>query len=186
MNKTAYDFLKSSSSMIANRDNNKPLATTSSLNLPVNGVGGGSGGSVNGIAYLDLKENHQQRFKPVAMRMNLLKIDMYPDRYSHMKTIRMEYPDEVATTTTTVAVAATSPLTPASPPVMVSATTTSPNVLSANNKPKSNRKTKQRNKLRYMTQPIRLIEIQETEEDLNDANSFQAECNKLKNEEIKA
>lgn len=35
------------------------------------------------------------------------------------------------------------------------------------NRPRSSRKPKQRSKMRYMTQPITLIEIQETEEDLN-------------------
>lgn len=73
-------------------------------------------------------------------RINFLKIEMYPDRFSHIKTTRLEYPNQESKT----------------------------NVPEA--RKKVNRRYKERNSARYMTQPVTLIEIKEIEEELNEQN----------------
>lgn len=157
-----------------------------------------SNSSTTSLSYLDLKENTNNlhygyggRFRPLPMRMNFLKIDMYPDRYSHMKSTRLEYPEfksasstlvepSTPTTTTTATVHSSSsyhhpqqhsstPLSPVAPSPPTSPTTTANTTTNTlqqlsqqdTNKPKSTRKPKKRNNIRYMTQPVRLIEIQE-------------------------
>lgn len=151
--------------MISTANTNESIGSTTSATT-----------NASRINYLDLKENQhsQPRFRPVPMRLNLLKIDMYPDRYSHMKTIRLEYPDDSITTNTSTNTNHTNNN------VLNQNTSSNLNTKPNSNGPitsttttttKSNRKPKQRNKLRYMTQPIRLIEIKETEEDLNEINT---------------
>lgn len=71
-------------------------------------------------------------------RLNFLKIEMYPDRFSHIKTTRLEYPNQECKT----------------------------NVPEA--KKKINRRYRDRNSARYMTQPVTLIEIKEIEEEMNE------------------
>lgn len=76
-----------------------------------------------------------------SMRLNLLKVDMYPDPYRHITTTILEYPETKLN----------------------------------NNKRAEDKETKlknekakrmnRRNNLRYMTQPVTLIEIKEIEED---------------------
>lgn len=73
-------------------------------------------------------------------RINFLKIEMYPDSFSHIKTTRLEYPGQDSKT----------------------------NVPEA--KKKVNRRYRDRNSARYMTQPVTLIEIKEIEEELNEQN----------------
>ena len=106
-----------------------------------------------------------------------------------MKTTRLEYPEvykPAAQTTRTIQrvaveswpspLAPTSPISPTTPPpppasstTTTTTTTTSSTLLSEHdtNKhmPKSTRKPKRRNNMRYMTQPVRLIEIQEIQEE---------------------
>ena len=76
-----------------------------------------------------------------SMRLNLLKVDMYPDPYRHITTTILEYPESKTN----------------------------------NNKRAEDKETKlknekakrmnRRNNLRYMTQPVTLIEIKEIEEE---------------------
>lgn len=105
-------------------------------------------------------------------------------RYSHMKTTRLEYPEVIESNTIRKAVfnsptafeswpkQSTIELQQQTPsvnsPTSVSNTTnsTTTNMLSeqdVNKQIRTNRKAKRRNNMRYMTQPVRLIEIEEEE-----------------------
>lgn len=110
---------------------------------------------------------------PLSLKMNSLKIEMYPTPWSQ---IAATLADELAPkglsclsnnsssmTTNTTATAAPNGTTNEND----SENTNGGKSCSSSNSHKLNRKTRNRKSLRYMTQPITLIEIKETEEDCN-------------------
>ncbi|CAF0723890.1 unnamed protein product [Brachionus calyciflorus] len=121
--------------------------------------------SLNNENFLSLRTNQIDNLigtpsmRPLSSRMNFLKIDMYPDRFSHIKTTRLEYPTPLLSSQETKA-------------NLVNSNTTSPNLSQNETKKKINRRYRDRNSARYMTQPVTLIEIKEIEEDLNESNQI--------------
>lgn len=75
-----------------------------------------------------------------TMKMNFLKVDMYPDPYRHITTTILEYPESKT----------------------IKPTDQDKEARLKNEKAK---RMSRRNNLRYMTQPVTLIEIKEIEED---------------------
>ena len=98
-----------------------------------------------------------KKYSPVLKP--ILKAEMYPDRFSHITLTRLEYPETADNLSDSNASDDTN---------AASASFVNNNCM---NKGKATRKPKPRNKLRYMTQPITLIEIKESEEqELNNEN----------------
>ncbi|RNA30873.1 hypothetical protein BpHYR1_001246 [Brachionus plicatilis] len=94
--------------------------------------------TMNQTNFLSMKQKNGDMAN--KSRLNFLKIETYPDRFSHIKTTRLEYPSQECRAN-------------------VSET-----------KKKINRRYRDRNSARYMTQPVTLIEIKEIEEDMNEQN----------------
>jgi hypothetical protein len=83
-------------------------------------------------------------------RLILSKFEMFPDRFSHMKSTRLEYPEIRNQIENSLSSA--------------SSTTTSSINNTSSNQLRQKRKL-QRYSARYLTQPVTLIEIKESEED---------------------
>lgn len=83
-------------------------------------------------------------------RFILSKFEMFPDRFSHMKSTRLEYPEIRNQIENSLS--------------SVSSTSTSTIDNSLSNQLRQKRKL-QRYSARYLTQPVTLIEIKESEED---------------------
>jgi hypothetical protein len=107
-------------------------------------------------------------------RFFLPKFEMFPDRFSHMKSTRLEYP-EIRNQLEN------------SPDLSSLSSTTTINNTSS--KQLRQKRKLQRYSARYLTQPVTLIEIKESEEDFqaNEHNNMhqQGKMNNLSNQNIK-
>ena len=104
------------------------------------------------------------KYKPVLKP--ILKAEMYPDRFSHITLTRMEYPEPSVDASPSASSLLSSSSSSSAADASSSQFVNSSNKLAsaaAAARPNT-RKPKPRNKLRYMTQPITLIEIKESEE----------------------
>lgn len=95
-----------------------------------------------------------------TMRMNFLKVDMYPDPYRHITTTILEYPETKTKLIETKIV----------------------DDKETRLKNEKAKRMSRRNNLRYMTQPVTLIEIKEIEEDA--VVAFTTQTNTLNNQLI--
>lgn len=105
-----------------------------------------------------------------SSKINYFKIEVYPDRFSHIKTTRLEYPVvnssiPVFSTPSFAFNKFTNDENIENNKILNTATTTTTTPATSAKPPLKTRKCRPRNSLRYMTQPVTLIEIKETEEE---------------------
>jgi hypothetical protein len=96
---------------------------------------------------------------PLKMNFNF-KVEVYPDLNSHIKTKRLEYPESLKSNTNS-----NNKLFDLVEASQAIESADSKNFKSLNSLKNSKRNRRQNNPLRYVTQPITLIEIKELEEE---------------------
>lgn len=102
-------------------------------------------------------EYPEQQSKPAQIRnaSHRVAVESWPSPIISVAPQVVEISPSTTTTTTTTIQSPTTPTTPTQPTTLLSEQDTNKHI------PKSTRKPKRRNNMRYMTQPVRLIEIHE-------------------------